>query len=285
MMIAILLLLSGLVPAAHAADKPAYQIYRPDGSLVSYEQMLGASLDGEIVMFGELHNNPIAHWLQLELARDLHADSLRILRIGFEMFEADQQVLLDEYASGKISQSSFEREARLWNNYATDYKPVVEFAKANGIPMVAGNIPRRYASLVYSGGLESLEGLTDDAKRWIAPLPVEVDLSLPGYAEIMTSAQGHGGENLPKSQAVKDATMAHFILQYHVSGDRFLHLNGSYHSDNREGVVWYLLRSKPNLEIVTITTIEADDVAQVPAERLGKADFTIVVPSRMTKTY
>ena len=139
--------------------------------------------------------------------------------------------------------------------------------------------------MVYSGGLEALESLTDDAKRWIAPLPVEVDLSLPGYAEIMTSAQGHGGENLPKSQAVKDATMAHFILQYHVSGDRFLHLNGSYHSDNREGIVWYLLRSNPNLKIVTITTIEADDVAQVPTERLGKADFTIVVPSRMTKTY
>src|SRR5690606_33816093 len=115
-------------------------------------------------------------------------------------------------------------------------------------------------------------------KRWIAPLPIEVDLTLPGYASIMESAQGHGGENLPKSQAVKDATMAHFTLAHFEPGDRFLHLNGRYHSDDYEGIVWYLRAAQPELRIVTITTVEAEDVAAVGPDELGKADFTVVVP-------
>lgn len=274
-----------LISFIQGAEKPAYIIYNSEGGQVSYSEMLNAALSGEIIMFGELHNNTISHWLQLELTRDLHADTTRPLKIGFEMFEADQQILVDEYQKGYINTATFEREARLWNNYKTDYKPVFEYGRENGLTLVATNIPRRYASLVYSQGLEALAELTPEARQWIAPLPVEVDLSLPGYVDIMTAAHGHGGENLPKSQAIKDATMAYFTLKYFEEGDRFLHLNGSYHSDNYEGIVWYLRRDKPDAQVLTITTIEAEDVTSVDTDLLQKADFTIVVPSRMTKTY
>lgn len=269
-----------------SSNKPAYLIYDSAGEIVSYDALVISSLQNELIFFGELHNNPIAHWLQLELTRDLFfADSSRTLRLGFEMFEADQQVLLDEYAAGYLSTANFERETRLWNNYKTDYKPLVEFGKSKRLPLVATNIPRRYASLVYSRGLEALDHLSELTKSWIAPLPIEVDLTLPGYKSIMDAAQGHGGENLPKSQAVKDATMAWFILQYHRPGDRFIHYNGSYHSDNYEGIVWYIKRDAPDTKILTITTIEHTDPENVDVGLLGKADFTIVVPSRMTKTY
>lgn len=269
-----------------AQDKPAYLLYDNNGNEVAYSQLLTRSLNNELIFFGELHNNPISHWLQIELTKDLYqADTSNALRLGFEMFEADQQVLLDEYASGLLSTSSFERETRLWNNYSTDYKPLVEFGKSNGLKLVATNIPRRYASLVYSQGIEALDKLSDLTKSWMAPLPITVDLSLPGYKDIVQAAGGHGGENLPKSQAVKDATMAHFILEYHESGDRFIHYNGSYHSDNYEGIVWYIRQSQPDMKILTITTIEHDDLDKIDPELLKKADFTIVVPSSMTKTY
>jgi uncharacterized iron-regulated protein len=247
---------------------------------------LDSALQHELIFFGELHNNPIAHWLQFELTRDLHAaDSTKNLRLGFEMFEADQQVLMDEYAAGLLSTSSFEREVRLWNNYSTDYKPLVEFGKENGLKLVATNIPRRYASLVYSQGIEALDKLSELTKSWIAPLPITVDLSLPGYKDIVEAAGGHGGENLPKSQAVKDATMAHFMLQYHESGDRFIHYNGSYHTDNYEGIIWYVNQYSPGMEMLTITTIEHANLSEIDPELLKKADFTIVVPTTMTKTY
>mgnify|MGYP002620790808 FL=1 len=267
-------------------NKPAYIIFNNVGEIATYEDIVTSSLQNELIFFGELHNNPIAHWLQLELTRDLYfADTTSVLRLGFEMFEADQQVLLDEYAAGYLSTANFERETRLWNNYKTDYKPLVEFGKSKSLPLIATNIPRRYASLVYSRGLEVLDNLSELTQSWIAPLPIEVDLTLPGYKSIMDAAMGHGGENLPKSQAVKDATMAWFILQYHRAGDRFIHYNGSYHSDNYEAIVWYVKRDAPETKILTITTIEAVDPAKVDVELLGKADFTIVVPSNMTKTY
>ena len=47
-----------------------------------------------MVLFGELHNNPISHWLQLELTEDLHAARGADLVLGAEMFEADNQLLL-----------------------------------------------------------------------------------------------------------------------------------------------------------------------------------------------
>ncbi len=269
-----------------AQSKSAYKLFDRSGNEVEYTDLLNASLDHELTFFGELHNNPIAHWLQFELTRDVYnADTSKVLRLGFEMFEADQQVLMDEYAAGLLSMANFEREARLWNNYKTDYKPLVEFGKSKGLKLVATNIPRRYASLVYSQGIEALDKLSDLTKSWIAPLPITVDLTLLGYKNIMDAAGGHGGENLPKSQAVKDATMAHFILEYHQSGDRFIHYNGSYHSDNFEGILWYVNQSSPGMKLLTITTIEQDDLDEIDSELLKKADFTIVVPSTMTKTY
>lgn len=282
----VLFLLFTLTVSMFAQTKPAYLVFNSDGTQSDYNQILAASLKNELIFFGELHNNPISHWLQIELTRDVYrADTSQTLRLGFEMFEADQQVLIDEYAAGLLSISNFEREARLWNNYSTDYKPLVEFGKANNLKLVATNIPRRYASLVYSQGIEALDKLSDLTKSWIAPLPITVDLTLPGYKDIMDAAGGHGGENLPKSQAVKDATMAYFILKYHVAGDRFIHYNGSYHSDNFEGIIWYVQQSNPDAKILTITTIEHDNLDEVDPELLKKADFTIVVPSRMTKTY
>ncbi|HAC14494.1 MAG TPA: iron-regulated protein [Bacteroidetes bacterium] len=281
-----LLLLITIATLLQTADKPAYVIYNKSGEIVNYSEVVAASAEKEIVFFGELHNNPIAHWLQFELTRDLHQlDTSRTVRLGFEMFEADQQVLLDEYAANQLTTANFERETRLWDNYKTDYKPLIEYGKANGLKLVASNIPRRYASMVYSRGIESLDSLSALTKSWIAPLPIEVDLTLPGYAKMMEMAMGHGGENLPKSQAVKDATMAYFILQYHRPNDLFIHYNGSYHSANYEGILWYIQKYSPKTSMITITTIEQNDPENVELSVLGEADFTIVVNANMTKTY
>jgi len=96
---------------------------------------------------------------------------------------------------------------------------------------------------------------------------------------------GHGGENLPKAQALKDATMAHFILQYYKPGSLFIHYNGAYHSENREGIVWYLRKQQPALNIITITTVSQKDIFHLLKENVNKADFIICVDEDMTTTY
>ena len=267
------------------SDKPAYVLYTIEGEAISYSELLSHAIDADMIFFGELHNDAIAHWLQLELVRDLAADESRRTHIGMEMFEADQQILIDEYFNGLISQSSFESEARLWNNYKTDYKPILEYAKGAGLSVVATNIPRRYASSVFRGGLDILESLSGEAKQWIAPLPVEVDVTLPSYANISEAAGGHGGDNLIYAQAIKDATMAHFILLNMKLDDRMFHLNGSYHSNQREGIVWYIDQAVQGYRFLTINTILSEDPENVDPDDLQAADITLVVPSRMTRTY
>lgn len=267
------------------AEKPAYLLYNQDGEVISFSVLVEKSMESDLIFFGEIHNSAIAHWLQHELVKDLSADTLRTTHIGMEMFEADQQLLIDEYFGGQITQSSFENEARLWDNYQTDYKPVVEFARENGLRLFATNIPRRYATSVYRQGPDVLESLSTYSKQWIAPLPVEVDKELPGYKNIAQAAHGHGGDNLVYAQAVKDATMAHFILLNMGAGDRMIHLNGSYHTNNREGIVWYINDAVTGYEILTINTIVTDDPKDVDPDHLQAADVTLVVPSRMTTTF
>lgn len=274
------------IRASAQPDKPAYLLYDKNGDQISYQELVDLSQPNNLIFFGEQHDSAIAHWLQLEFIRDLSADSSKLLMIGMEMFEADQQILIDEYFEDQISQSSFENEARLWDNYKTDYKPVLEFAKKNDIPLIATNIPRRYASSVYHGGLSILDSLSNSAKEWIAPLPVEVDTTLQSYQNMAEMVHGHGGLNLIYSQAIKDATMAHFILSnLNEEKTRMIHLNGSYHSNDYQGIVWYIQQADKGLNVLTINTISEDDIQNVDSDQLQSADITLAVPSTMTTTY
>lgn len=280
-----LLALSGF---AFKKDKPAYRLFDQKGKEVSYSRMMNDLEGADIIFFGELHDNPVAHWLQYELTSDLYGKKGKDLVLAAEMFESDNQILIDEYMADAISESSFESETRLWDNYKTDYKPLLQFAKDSGLLFVASNIPRRYASLVFSKGFEGLEDLSETAKQYIHPLPIPYDPELKCYKDMMKmGGMGgmHANENLPKAQAVKDATMAHFILKYWEPGKQLIHFNGSYHSDNFQGIVWYILQNHPELNIRTITTKLQDNIEEVGKEHENSANYILVIPETMTRTY
>lgn len=281
-----ILLFSALALASFAfkGDKKAYQVFDAKGTPVAYDDLLQAASKADIVFFGELHDNPICHWLELELAKDLHDTLKNKLVLGAEMFESDQQIALNEYLDGTITEKTFTSGLVLWGNYGTDYKPLVEFAKEQHLPFIADNIPRRYANMVYNRGLTALDSIDKAAKKWIAPLPVKYDSTVQAYKEIYENAGGHGGQNLPKSQAVKDATMAHFILQNWKPGQTFLHYNGAYHSNNHSGIVWYLKQKNPKLKILVISSVTQDKVDALETDNQNLGDFIIAVPERMTRT-
>jgi uncharacterized iron-regulated protein len=271
---------------AFKADKPAYFLFNKEGKDIKYEKMLKEVGDADIVLFGESHDDPISHWLELELTKDLFETKKDNLVLGAEMFESDNQVILDEYISGLISVSNFESNSRLWPNYKTDYKPLVEFAKTNKLKFVATNVPRRYASLVNTKGFEGLDELSAEAKEFLPPLPVKYDAELNCYKSMM-EMEGMGSHvtpNFPKAQAIKDATMAHFILKNWSKGKLLIHYHGSYHSENFESIYWYLKQENPGLKIVTIHTVSQPDISELTDENKGKADFTICVDEDMTKT-
>lgn len=271
----------------NAQDMAVYKIFNSKGEKVSYTQMLEDVKTVDACFFGELHNNPISHWLQYELTASLFAEHGAKLSLGAEMFESDQQLVLSEYISGIVTESKFEADARLWPNYSTDYKMLVNFAKQNELNFIATNIPRRYASIVFKKGFDGLMSLTDQAKLLIAPLPIKYDASLKCYADMlkMGGMPAHANENLPKAQAIKDATMAFFIDKEIKTGKVFLHYNGAYHSDYHLGIVWYLKDKNAKYKIKTISTVIQSNVEVLDKENYNIADYIIVVDQHLTGSY
>ncbi|NBP70246.1 MAG: iron-regulated protein [Cytophagia bacterium] len=269
-----------------AQDKATYKIFTKEGKASDFTAMMAASAKADLTFFGELHDNAMAHWLELQVMKDLFAQRGSVT-LGMEMFEADNQIILDEYLAGLIDEKLLLNEAKVWDNYKNDYKPLVEFARENKQRVIATNVPRRYANIVYKKGIDQLNTLAPEAKNWIATLPITIDLTLPGYRSMIEQMGGHGApgsaDNMARSQAVKDATMAHFILKNKTFP--FLHVNGSYHSQNFEGIVWYIKKADAKIKIMTLQVVEQDDIRQLEEANKGLADFIIAVPSDMIKTY
>lgn len=296
----LLILLTGICLTA-MTDKPAYQLYDKKLKTLSYAKLIRQAAEADVVLFGELHNNPICHWLQLQVTQDIYKAKNGKLVLAAEMFETDNQQALTDYVQGKITDKELAEKARLWKNYQTDYRPLVDFAKKNNLVFVAANVPRKYASLVAKQGLPALDALPADEKKLIAPLPLEVDLNLPGYKAMLDMMGTHGDSksatpvdpaqhpaaNFARAQAVKDAAMAYFSLQQLTpgSGNTLLHFNGDYHSKNFEGIAWYMRKQRPDLKIFTISSVELEDMSKLTDECRNRADAVVTIPADMTKTY
>jgi len=277
----VLLLL--LTTLSFAQVKTPYAIYDSKGKKVSYKKMMSKISKSDMLLFGEEHNNSIAHWLQLEVTKELMQK--RKLTLGAEMFEADNQEVINQYLSKKINEEQLDSLARLWPNFKTDYKPLLDLARDSGLVFIASNVPRKYASKVYKGGFEKLDSISEQEKKWIAPLPIDFDANLSQYVEMKKMMNGHGGDNIAKSQAIKDATMAYFILQNYKPGNLFIHYHGTFHSDMHQGILWYLQKKQANLNYITISTVTQKDIEKLDKENLGKGDFIICVDEDMTTTY
>jgi uncharacterized iron-regulated protein len=271
-------------------DKPAYRLFTAAGKPVAYSKMLKQLAAADVVFFGEQHNDPMGHWLELQLTKDLLRLRQGQLVLGLEMFERDVQPLVDQYTTGELTDKEFEEQSRPWPNYATDYKPLLQLAKQQKFRVVGTNVPRRYASQVAKGSLTALNELPAEEKAWMAPLPMTVDYELPGYKNMAKmfggdAAHAAGVQNIIQAQALKDATMAHFLNLVRPEGHLLLHLNGAYHSDNHDGILASLRQQNPRLKVLTISTVLQEQLEKLEQENQQKADFVLVVPHDMTKTY
>jgi len=269
-------------------DKAAYQIFDQNGKKVNYEKFVKKISEADVILFGELHNNPINHWLQYEVTKDIYEKYNDFLALGAEMYEADNQIIINEYLGGHIDYKLLKNEAKVWPNDETDYLPLLDFAVRNQLTFVATNIPRRYARMVSQQGFKAFNHLSDEAKKYIAPLPLKYDEKLPGYVKMKkmaAHAKGMNGDFLAMAQASKDATMAHFILKNWVEGRTFIHYNGAYHSNNYEGILWYLKKANPDLKVATISCVEQEKIDALADENKSIAHYIIATPETMTKTH
>lgn len=279
-------LLAGLmtISSTSAQQKEAYRIYNSKGKKVAYAKMIRQLSKVDLVFFGESHNVSLCHWLELEVLESLSSQNK--ISLAMEMFEADEQKQLDDLLEDRIDASTFEEQTDVWSNYGTDYKPLVTRAKQLGIVVVGTNAPQHIPKLVFKSGFEALGPLPDEVKQFLPKLPIPYDPELSCYAGMLEMS--HGGsetsQNFPKAQAIRDATMANHILPLLEKGS-VLHINGSYHSDHHEGIVWYVRHHRPVTQILTISTVMQQNIGKLHEENHSLADFIICIPENMTRTY
>lgn len=265
--------------AAAAADA---EIRRADGTPASVSDVATAIAGADVVYLGEEHDDPVAHRLQAEwLALACAQAGKRPVALAMEMFERDVQAVLDEYLADTIREKDLLTDARPWPNYASDYRPLVELAKARGIPVIAANAPRRYVSRVGRLGPSGVEGLSAQAKGFLAPGPVPS--ASAAYAAKFSQAMGDGaghtaGPGLLAAQVLRDAAMADAIARHLAAhpGALVVMVNGKFHSAGHLGIPEQLKRLRPSARQLVVTMARRGG----PEDTAPDGDFVVLTPPR-----
>lgn len=277
-------LLLAAVPAVRA-QRPV-QVFTGTGAAASLDAIVEAAGEADVVFLGEQHDDSLGHTVQAELLRRLHArhGATRYVTPSLEMFETDVQTILDEYLAGLITEQHFLRSARPWDNYARDYRPVVEYAKANGLPVVAANAPRRYVNRVSRLGPAGLDSLWRDVKAAFLP-PLPYPLPTPAYRAKWDALMGGGGAHGPAAagpsnalmaQSLWDATMAYRIAGAlaRVPNTLVVHLVGSFHVERGTGTPDALRHYRPGVRMLVV--VMRPGTAWDAGELAGLGDFVVL---------
>jgi uncharacterized iron-regulated protein len=287
------LLVASMVPAPTLAaqappDSVPHRVYDARaGRWTGFGAMVDSVAAADVAFVGEQHDDAGTHRLQRALLEALAGRRERVV-VAMEMFERDVQPLLDRYLAGQAADSAFLAGSRPWPNYAADYRPLVELARARGWPVVAGNVPRRIAAAVSRGGLDTLARLPAAERAWVAAerdCPRDAYHALfaeqmrahpmPGTAQDQVAA----ADRFYFAQCVKDETMAESVaraLERHGPGALVVHFNGAFHTDRRLGIVPRLARRAPAARVLVVSAVPVPDLARLdPAEFRERGDFIL----------
>jgi uncharacterized iron-regulated protein len=253
-----------------------------DMQIITLDSMAADLAKARVVFFGEEHDDSLGHQVQYQLMQRLYQFNPEKLTLSLEMFETDCQVMLDEYLAGFINEDRFLKDSRPWPNYKDHYRPLVELAKTNRLPVLAANAPRRYVNLVSRRSVASLDSLGREAKKWLPPpLPYQ---SLEGayYEKFSKVMGGHAAgmqASFYQSQNLWDASMAYYIVQHLKQNKKrqVYHLCGRFHSDHYLGTVAHLRREKPKWVVKTVSCMSAKSHAtENPNDLVQIADYLII---------
>ena len=275
-------------------DPANYRVFDAKGNPSDLNKILEAIAQNDVVFLGENHDDATAHALQLQIFKSVveKYSKDRKVALSLEMFERDVQTVVNEYLNNLISENHFLLSSRPWNNYKQDYRPLVELAKTNKLPVIAANAPRRYVNMVSRGGRDTLNALSPEAKKWLAPLPY--NQASETYANKFKGLMGGSPESnmglnkILDSQTLWDATMSYSIAEFLKEKKNALvvHLNGAFHTENRLGTAEQLLKYRPKAKVLVVTMrYEADFTKfdQTKHENLG--DFVILTDSKVPRSF
>ncbi|HSU26947.1 MAG TPA: ChaN family lipoprotein [Chitinophagaceae bacterium] len=270
-----------------------YKIYDTRSKeLISIEKIIDACNKADVLFFGEEHNDSVGHFLENKIFTLLHQRYGGHLALSLEMFETDNQLVLDEYLAGTITEDRLSKDARLWSNYK-DYRPMIEYARKNKIPVIAADPPRRYVSLVTRRGMRSLDSLSSSSKKFLPPLPY--DTATGRYYEKFTALMSNGGggptsgsANIYYSQNLWDAGMSYSIYSFWKKhkDKKVFHCVGRFHSDEKLGTLAQLQKRKSRLSILNISCFSDASFENPDWNKFSNlGDFIIVTDPSVPKSY
>ncbi|MDP3963717.1 MAG: ChaN family lipoprotein [bacterium] len=275
------------------SSAPSYTPHRVYDSgqkrFIDFESLALALARADVVFVGEQHDDPATHRMELAILEGVARRRGSVI-LAMEMFERDTQAAMDRYAAGEISEVEFLSASRPWNNYATDYRPLIEFAKAQKWQSpIASNMPRRLAGDVARNGLAALDEMDTNDRGFVA---ANIMCPRDDYFRRFTEAMQIMGEanathtisvpqilRLYQAQCAKDETMAESVATAWKPGGLIVHINGAFHSDFRLGV---FERTKKRLRhahvrVVTIIPVENLDGLKPTRKDRKQADYILYV--------
>lgn len=264
-----------------------------------FEAMILDLSRSDVIFVGEKHDDPATHKLEQAILTGLLRRKVGI-SVSLEMFERDVQQNLDKYLAGNLSEEEFLKTSRPWPNYATDYRPLVEMARAHRWPVVAANVPRRYAAQVSRQGLAAIDALPEaERKMTAAQFQCPFDDYFKKFSGVMNShpsGDPKSGQKDQKKEAemramtekfyfaqcVKDETMAESIsthfdqIKNSPTKSVIVHYNGSFHSDDKLGTASRLIRRQSKAKVKVVSIVPVNDLDSIkPDEFRKRGDYVI----------
>ncbi|WP_427979780.1 ChaN family lipoprotein [Agarivorans sp.] len=235
--------------------------------------------DSQVILFGEFHTHPAIHLAQLRLFEALYQQNHQ-LSLSMEQFDRSQQPLLDQYLANKIGEEWLIKQSHAWDNYRSDYRPLVEFAKQQQLSIIAANAPNKHIRCLGQQGLDYLQQLPATERRLLAE---SLTLDDPAYQQRLFGNAHHGDEQQTQNHFIAmlgwDDTMAESITkQALTNSQQIMHTVGNFHIEQRQGTYSRVQQRLPQQKVSSVIAISEQEFAGLSAvEKQQKGDFLIIV--------
>ena len=265
-----------------------YQLLNTQWQTITLKQLTQELSKTDVIFIGEYHGNHASHLLQTQLFTLMHQQHPKLV-LSMEMFNRDQQAKLNEYLDGIIGEQTLIDQAPAWNNYKASYRPSIEFAKQNQLPVIAANASAELIRCIGTQGKNYLTKLNSEEKQWLAQKPfAEIANYRSEFFKLMGQAKHAKGSktlnNMYLAQITRDNTMAESITKAlkQNPNHKVIHLNGNFHSKNHLGTAGALERLNPQLNIKVITPIDVNDLPQLSTPQNRTDNYYYVVKPQPT---
>lgn len=262
-----------------------------NGRLLSINQLAKELAPADVVVIGEYHGHHGAHLLQLRVQSALYQHRPQQV-LSMEQFSLDDQSELDRYLAGQSGEEELIADSGAWPNYRASYRPLVEFSKNRNLPVIAANAPADIVRCIGRTGEDYLHKLDARRRQQLPGAPFE---DTPSYRRKFIEALGSGHgvdhgtsgektnaqkrlENSYKAQLLRDNTMADQVIRAldKYADHQVIHLTGTFHAEDRLGMVAVLEKKRPDLEVAVVSPVfwrPGDNLNSLLEAHRGKGDY------------